>query len=110
MKSCCSPKNLARFFLVVLLGLLISGCANFQFGTMTKSETKPAEVKEAEPKSRETTAVYYDFEDVLIPKELNVVKERTVVVSTPGFTSGIIALKGMVERTSLFNFFNQVRT
>ena len=38
--------------------------------------------------------------------ELSIVKGRTVVVTTPGFTSGIITLKGRVERRSLFNFFN----
>ncbi|MBC2704574.1 hypothetical protein, partial [Desulfobacula sp.] len=57
-------------------------------------------------KSRKTTAVYYDFEDVLIPRELSIVKNRTVVILTPGFTSGLITLKGRVERQSLFNFFN----
>ncbi|MCP4719941.1 MAG: hypothetical protein GY860_10840, partial [Desulfobacteraceae bacterium] len=33
-------------------------------------------------------------------------KDKTVVVSTPGFRSGILALKGRVDSTSLFNFFS----
>jgi hypothetical protein len=50
--------------------------------------------------------VYYDFEDVLIPVEMTVVQDKSMIVSTPGFTSGILMLKGRVERRSLVNFFN----
>ncbi|MCP4672057.1 MAG: hypothetical protein GY857_12205 [Desulfobacula sp.] len=87
--------------MVLLLALLVSGCLGDTFSN------KPADGKsDVQPKTRKTTAVYYDFEDVLIPMELKVVKDKTVVISTPGFTSGIITLKGKVERRSLFNFFN----
>lgn len=89
--------------LVVSLAVLVSfsGC----MGLTSSGDT--SEKKKAQPsKSRETTAVYYDFEDVLIPKELKVVDEYTMVVSTPGYTSGIMAFKGRVEKRSLFNFFN----
>lgn len=88
--------------LVVSLAVLVSfsGC----MGLTSSGDT--SEKKKAQPsKSRETTAVYYDFEDVLIPKELKVVDEYTMVVSTPGYTSGIMAFKGRVEKRSLFNFF-----
>jgi hypothetical protein len=59
----------------------------------------------AQPQTREATAVYYDFKDILIPKELKVVDGATFVVSTPNYTSGIITLKGRIESRSLFNFF-----
>ena len=42
----------------------------------------------------------------MLPKELTVVEDATVVVSTPGYTSGIITLKGRVEKASLYNFFS----
>lgn len=78
-----------------------SGCMGLTSSGDTEKKTK------AQPaKSRKTTAVYYDFEDVLIPKELEVVEDYTMVVSTPGYTSGIMAFKGRVEKRSLFNFFN----
>jgi hypothetical protein len=90
------------FVVLVLMMVFISGCANSGlFGSSEKEETSATQ-----PKSRKTTAVYYDFEDVLIPMELKVVNERTVVITTPGFVSGIITLKGRVDRRSLFNFFN----
>jgi len=37
---------------------------------------------------------------------LKIVQDKTAVVSTPGITSGIITLRGRVERTSLLNFFS----
>lgn len=93
-------KMLMNCLMVGLLAALISGCLGNPFSS------KPEDGKsDVQPKTRKTTAVYYDFEDVLIPMELKIVKDRTVVVSTPGFTSGIITLRGRVERRSLFNFF-----
>jgi len=94
-------KSFVNLAIVVLLVLFISGCIPGM------SSNKPEDGdSDVQPKSRKTTAVYYDFEDVLIPMELAIVKDRTVVISTPGFTSGIITLKGRVERRSLFNFFS----
>lgn len=87
---------------VLVLAFFVSGCLGL--GSSQKSEGEQASGDQ--PKSRKTTAVYYDFEDVLVPMELSIVNDRTVVVSTPGFTSGIITLKGRVDRRSLFNFFS----
>ena len=95
-------KLMIKILLVGMVLFVFSGCAGNPFST------RPAETNQdpAGPKSKKTTAIYHDFEDVLIPLELSVVNGRTVIVSTPGFTSGILTLKGRVERRSLFNFFN----
>ncbi|MGD9824797.1 hypothetical protein [Desulfobacter sp.] len=82
--------------------IFISGCGLFKGSSASKqvqSSPQP-EVKE------KPVAVYYDFEDVLVPKELKIIKDRTVIVSTPGFRSGILSLKGRVESNSLYNFFS----
>lgn len=65
----------------------------------------PPEDRSAEAPQK-PTAVYHDFEDVLVPVEMSVVKDRTLIVSTPGYRSGIITLKGRVESNSLYNFFS----
>lgn len=101
MKANSNIRSVVNVVVIVLLAFFISGC--FGLGSSSKSEEDPSV---DQPKSRKTTAVYYDFEDVLIPRELSIVKNRTVVILTPGFTSGLITLKGRVERQSLFNFFN----
>jgi len=93
-------KPVVNIMIVVLSVFFIFGCSDMF------SKSPEGEPSADQPKSRKTTAVYYDFEDVLIPMELSVVKDRTVVILTPGFTSGILTLKGRVERRSLFNFFS----
>lgn len=103
MSLSCKRISVVNLSLVVLMVFSLSGC---MFNSLSKGpEQEPA--NGIQPKTRKTTAVYYDFEDVLIPMELTLVDDRTVVVSTPGFTSGIIALKGRIERRVLFNFFNK---
>lgn len=83
--------------------MFMSGCAvNNPFAAKPQERTE----QPVGPKTKKTTAVYHDFEDVLVPLELSIDTDRTVIVSTPGFTSGILALKGRVDRRSLFNFFN----
>lgn len=94
-------RSVVKLVIAVFLLFFISGCLG---DTILKKPQQ--ESSDVESKSKETTAVYYDFEDVLIPKELQIIEKTTVIVSTPGFTSGIIALKGRIERTSLFNFFS----
>lgn len=88
-----------RILLIALLTLSVTGC------TGTKTVKKTEETAAAAPE-KETTAYYYEFEDVLIPKDLTLVEDSTVVVSTPGYTSGLLTFKGRLKKNSLFHFFN----
>ena len=100
MKITNSVKSFVPILFALLVFAALTGCSGLNMGGDKKgSNATPA-------MTRETTAVYYDFKDVLIPKELKVVDDATVVVSTPGYTSGIISLKGRIESRSLFNFFS----
>lgn len=102
MKAKYVTKSFSNVIVIAALILFVSGCLGNKFSKKTETEQS----SNVAPKSRKVTAVYYDFEDILVPKELSIVKDRTVVISTPGFTSGILTLKGRIERRSLFNFFN----
>ncbi|WP_022668525.1 hypothetical protein [Desulfospira joergensenii] len=87
----------------IMIMIFLSGCGGNPFSS------SPEDGASSEPpssKSKKTTAVYYDFVDVLVPMELKIVKDRTMVVTTPGFRSGVLTLKGRVDSRSLFNFFN----
>ncbi len=100
MKITNSLRRLVPIAFVLMVSAAVTGCSGLNTGgAKNASNTTPA-------MTRETTAVYYDFKDVLIPKELKVMDGATVVVSTPGYTSGIISLKGRIESRSLFNFFS----
>jgi hypothetical protein len=63
-------------------------------------------------RSGETTAavskpmpVYYDFDDVLIPRELKVLHKDSFIYLTSGMTAGVLTLKGRVNPNSLIAFF-----
>ncbi|WP_300460930.1 hypothetical protein [Desulfobacula sp.] len=102
MKTNCNNKFSFNILALVLLAFFISGC----MGNTGSKKPEDGRISGEQATSQKTTASYYDFEDVLVPMELSIVKNRTVVVSTPGFTSGILTLKGRVKRQSLFHFFN----
>jgi len=92
-------KNSMKFYLLIIVACLVSGCTTT--GMNQKKETPTATVQKTE-----SVAVYYDFKDVLVPQELKIDEDATVIISTPGLTSGVLALRGRVEKNSLFNFFH----
>lgn len=88
--------------LILTFSVFFSGCGLFQgFSDPAEEAQSPQPTVERNP-----LAVYHDFEDVLVPEELTIIREKSVVVSTPGFRSGILTLKGRVESNSLYNFFS----
>ncbi len=88
-----------RFCLLMAIALCVGGCTTT--GLTQKEETHTPTVEK-----KESVAVYYDFKDVLVPEELKIDEDATVIISTPGLTSGVLALRGRVEKNSLFNFFH----
>jgi hypothetical protein len=81
--------------------VFISGCGLYQ-DPSAPEQTQSTQIEVG----NKPLAVYHDFEDVLVPDELTVIRDRSVVVSTPGFRSGILTLKGRVDSDSLYNFFS----
>jgi hypothetical protein len=92
-------KNIKFYLLIFIFVFILAGCVFPTPKPKSKSASTPA------PKTSETTAVYYDFEDVLVPSEMSIVDDKTMVISTPDFASGVITLQGRVEKNSLFSFF-----
>ncbi len=88
-----------KFYLLLITVFFVSACTTN--GLTQKQDTPAANVEK-----KESVAVYYDFKDVLVPEELKVDEDATVIISTPGLTSGVLALRGRVEKNSLFNFFH----
>ena len=86
------------FPLLMAACFLLGGCTTTGLSQKKNSSTAVVEKKES-------VAVYYDFKDVLVPEELKIDEDATVIISTPGLTSGVLALRGRVEKNSLFNFF-----
>ncbi|MBF0451326.1 MAG: hypothetical protein HQK75_11530 [Candidatus Magnetomorum sp.] len=92
--------RISRYFLIITLMMLpfiVTGCLT----ALSKNETK---IKQ-KPGVRQPTSLYYDFGDVLIPKELKIVQEPSFIYRTGGYACGLMVLKGRVELTSMINFF-----
>jgi len=85
--------------MMTVLLFIVSGCSAFK--TQKSSSTSEVVVK----KDKGDAPLYYDFGDILIPSELKVDKKSSYIVQSPGFLTGILALKGNVERNSLIAFF-----
>jgi len=85
--------------MVVLFSFTIGGCTALQ---SKKSSSTPQMTAQ---KEKDTAPLYYDFGDVLLPRELKVDKKASYIVQSPGFLTGVLALKGNVERNSLIAFF-----
>jgi len=85
--------------MITLFFFIVSGC------TTLKSKKSDRAQNVTVKKDKKSTPLYFDFGDVLIPKELKVDKKSSYIVQSPGFLTGILVLKGNVERNSLIAFF-----
>lgn len=79
--------------------LFMAGCNTFTGGSSVPSD--PVAETEA------NTPRYYGFPDVLIPGELNEDKKNTYLIQSYGFSAGILAFRGRVDRGSLIAFFRE---
>ncbi|MEJ5301493.1 MAG: hypothetical protein WHS38_10945 [Thermodesulforhabdaceae bacterium] len=49
--------------------------------------------------------LFYDFEDIPVPQEMNIVEDESRVFMVGQFKSGVLVFKGRVEPNSLVDFF-----
>ena len=88
----------AILIFVVALAISVAGCSS-----ISKKEDKAT--APSAKSSGGVPAQYYDFGDVLVPKELKVDKKSSFVYHTSGFSAGVLVLKGRIEASSLISFF-----
>lgn len=83
--------------------LLITSCAGMQRSNTSGSEmSTPEQVPDTYHESHH----YYDFDDVLVPKDLKLDIDGSFVFETPQFKTGNLTFNGRVESFSLVDFFN----
>lgn len=78
---------------MVMLALLTASCAMFE-----KGPAKPETAQKRLPDVRE-------FDDVLIPREMDIDKESSMIYRREGMSAGLLRLAGRVETTSLMRYF-----
>jgi len=86
-------KTMVAMATVGLALLLVASCAMFE-----KGPAKPEASQKKLPDLRE-------FGDVLIPREMEIDKESSVIQSRDGMNVGLLRLNGRVEQNSLIRYF-----
>ncbi len=91
-----------RFTLFVLV-LFAFSCAQMQ-GSSDPAPPSGAEHQEV-AEYQGNTDFYYDFDDILVPKEMELQSPESFILETPGAKHGVMVFSGKVEVLSLTNFF-----
>ena len=81
--------------------LLLTGCA----GVLPGTGSSDPQAQGAAPAQEEQTRFYYDFDDILVPKEMELSPKNSLLLETPQVKAGVIQFAGRVEPISLFDFF-----
>jgi hypothetical protein len=89
-------KKWAVLVLVVLL--LATGCSTWNRLT-GQEEQQPLSKTDA------PNVAYYSFPDIPIPKELDLVRDKSFVYETSNLRTGLLVLKGNVDVNSLEQYF-----
>ena len=69
------------------------------------SQADPATQSGDSSYTAESASFYYDFDDILVPREMELDIEESFIVETPETKSGLMVFNGMVEIRSLTDFF-----
>jgi hypothetical protein len=74
------------------------------------STPKTTDGSDAREKDQKNAPLYYDFGDVLVPRELKLNAKSSFVYQTSSFTAGVLVFGSKVERVSLIEFFDNNMT
>ncbi|CAB1057837.1 hypothetical protein D1BOALGB6SA_2592 [Olavius sp. associated proteobacterium Delta 1] len=87
--------------------LIISGimAALMLLCVACSSTPKATDGSEAQGKDEKNAPLYYDFDDVLVPRDLKLNTKSSFVYHTSGLTAGVLVFTSKVERSSLIQFF-----
>jgi uncharacterized UPF0146 family protein len=91
-------RMIARMVMVGLVLMVAAACAMFE-----KAPAKPESTQKRLPDVRE-------FDDVLIPREMDVHKESSAIYRREGMSAGLLRLAGRVETNSLMRYFQNNMT
>lgn len=67
--------------------------------------SQPASSPPSQPAAAASRSLFYDFPDIPVPNELNVLSSESSVYESGPFKTGILTFRGRVDLNSLINFF-----
>jgi hypothetical protein len=69
------------------------------------AESPPPAYSSTPPSGSSAHPIYYDFQDIPIPQELDLQDEDSYVFQYGGFKAGLLTFRGRVDIHSLISFF-----
>jgi len=93
-----------HLMILMFLVALCTACSGMG-GTDTAATQNPATPPQSQPVNTEDVDSYYDFDDVLVPKEMEIDNKQSLVFESPNLKAGMMFFEGRVEAVSLFDFF-----
>ena len=87
--------------------IMLSACSQMNLGSSSNEPQANQGQQGQANQGAEPTAMdyYYDFDDILVPKEMTLVTPESFIIETPQSKSGVMVFTGRVELSSLANFF-----
>ena len=85
--------------LVLAVLLVATGCAT------SKPSAAPGQEKQSATKAEMPNVTYYTFPDIPVPKELELIRDRSFVYETPNLKTGVLVLSGNVDMDSMEQYF-----
>lgn len=82
----------------LILSIVLTGCAYLQ-------KNKLAEGQKEGKEGIGLNQVFYNFPDIPIPKELELVSDKSFIYESPAIRAGVLLLRGNVDVESLQNYF-----
>lgn len=89
--------NLANFLILGALAVTLAACSSMNATSSSSAGGTAAQTS--------SPTLYRDFDDILLPSEMKLDPKRTYIVEGSGTTTGIMTVKGWVDRNSLIDFF-----
>ncbi len=96
--------SILRLSLITLF-LILTSCAQMQGSGSSDPEPQAGVEPQAATEYQGNTDFYYDFDDILVPKEMELQTADSFVLETPDAKHGVMVFSGKVEMLSLTNFF-----
>jgi hypothetical protein len=96
-------RKMGHFVAVNLVGSMV---VSMVLLISCSSAPKTTDGSDARVKDEQNAPLYYDFGDVLVPRELHLDAKSSFVYQTSSFTLGVLVFESKVERASLIEFFD----
>jgi hypothetical protein len=94
------PKTCVLIVISMMMMLLTIGCS-----VLSSKQKSTSKASAAQKAANKNGPVYYDFGDILLPRELKVDRDESFIFNSPGLTAGVLTLRGRIDASSLINFF-----